>query len=52
LIKVIDRREENLAEEFKRNKAREQIRTRKVNEELENWLRELRDEAYVEYRDL
>jgi peptidyl-prolyl cis-trans isomerase SurA len=52
LIKVIDRREENLAVEFKRNKAREQIRTRKVNEELENWLRELRDEAYVEYRDL
>ncbi|MBE0440320.1 MAG: peptidylprolyl isomerase [Gammaproteobacteria bacterium] len=52
LIKVIDRREENMAEEFKRNKAREQIRIRKINEELENWLRELRDEAYVEYRDL
>ncbi len=52
LIKVIDRREENMAEEFKRNKAREQIRNRKINEELESWLRELRDEAYVEYRDL
>jgi peptidyl-prolyl cis-trans isomerase SurA len=51
LIKVLDRREENMAEEFKRNKAREQIRTRKVNEELESWLRELRDEAYVEYRE-
>ncbi|MDT8371473.1 MAG: peptidylprolyl isomerase [Gammaproteobacteria bacterium] len=51
LIKVIERREENMAEEFKRNKAREQIRIRKINEELENWLRELRDEAYVEYRD-
>jgi len=51
LIKVVDRREENMAEEFKRNKAREQIRTRKINEELESWLRQLRDEAYVEYRD-
>ncbi len=52
LIKVEDRREENMAEEFKRNKAREQIRQRKIDEELESWLRAMRDEAYVEYRDL
>ncbi len=51
LIKVEDRREENMAEEFNRNKAREQLRQRKVEEELESWLRALRDEAYVEYRD-
>jgi peptidyl-prolyl cis-trans isomerase SurA len=52
LIKVYDRREENMAEEFKRNKARQQIRQRKIDEEMENWLRSMRDEAYVEYRDL
>lgn len=52
LIKVYDRREQNMAEEFKRNKARQQIHKRKANEELESWLRQLRDEAYVEYRDL
>jgi peptidyl-prolyl cis-trans isomerase SurA len=51
LIKVYDRREENMAEEYQRGKAREQIRQRKINEEMESWLRTLRDEAYVEYRD-
>jgi len=52
LIKVYDRREQNMAEEFQRTKARQQIRQRKISEDLESWLRELRDEAYVEYRDL
>ncbi len=52
LMKVYDRREENMADEFRRNKAREQIKSRKVAEDLESWLRQLRDEAYVEYRDL
>lgn len=51
IIKVYDRREENMAEEYQRNKARSQIRSRKVSEDLENWLRQLRDEAYVEYRN-
>ncbi|WP_438971204.1 peptidylprolyl isomerase [Methylophaga sp.] len=50
LVKVMDRREQNMADEFKRNKAREQIRQRKIDEELESWLRAMRDEAYVEYR--
>jgi len=52
IIKVFDRREQNMAEEYNRNKARAQIRNRKVSEELESWLRQLRDEAYIEYRDL
>lgn len=51
LLKVFDRREENMAEEFKRNQARQQIYQRKAAEELENWLRQMRDEAYVEYRN-
>ncbi|MFW5427213.1 MAG: peptidylprolyl isomerase [Methylophagaceae bacterium] len=50
VIKVYERREENMAEEFNRNQARAQIRKRKIEEDLENWLRQLRDEAYVEYR--
>jgi len=52
MIKVYDRREQNMAEEFKRGKARAQIKQRKIAEDLESWLRELREEAYVEYRDL
>ena len=50
IIKVYERREENMAEEFNRTQARIQIRKRKIEEDLENWLRQLRDEAYVEYR--
>ena len=51
VIKVFERREQNMAEEFKRNKARSQIRQRKIAEDMEGWLRVMRDEAYVEYRD-
>ncbi len=51
LLKVFDRREENMATEFKRAQARQQIHKRKVAEELESWLRQMRDEAYVEYRN-
>ena len=29
---------------------RDQIRQRKMDEELQNWLRQIRDEAYVELR--
>jgi peptidyl-prolyl cis-trans isomerase SurA len=51
LVMVLDRRQENMADEFKRTKAREQLRQRKIDEEMESWLRAMRDEAYVEYRD-
>ncbi|ABA58195.1 peptidylprolyl isomerase [Nitrosococcus oceani] len=50
VVQVLDRRQENMTEEFNRNRAKMEIRQRKVEEELENWLRQLRDEAYVEYR--
>lgn len=52
LIKVEERREQNMADEFNRNKAREQLKQRKIEEDLESWLRAMRDEAYIEYRDL
>ncbi len=52
LILMHERREQNMAEEYRRSQAREQIHSRKMAEEVENWLRQLRDEAYVEYRNL
>lgn len=52
LVKVEERREQNMADEFNRNKAREQLKQRKIEEDLESWLRAMRDEAYIEYRDL
>jgi peptidyl-prolyl cis-trans isomerase SurA len=52
LILLHERREQNMAEEYKRSKARDQIHSRRMAEELEAWTRQLRDEAYVEYRNL
>jgi len=50
LIEVLGRRNQDITEEFERTKAREQIYQRKIEEESMNWLRRLRDEAYVEIR--
>ncbi|TCK19321.1 periplasmic chaperone for outer membrane proteins SurA [Thiogranum longum] len=51
LIKVLDRRDHDDTEAYRRARVRESIRQRKTDEELEIWLRRLRDEAYVEYID-
>jgi len=50
IIQVLERREHDGTEDVKRARAREAIRQRKIEEVKENWLREMRDEAYVEYR--
>ena len=50
IVQVLERREHDSTEDVKRAKARNAIRQRKMEEARENWLREMRDEAYVEYR--
>ena len=50
LIQVMERRDYDSTEEFKRSRARQMIRARKADEETFLWLRRLRDESYVEYR--
>ena len=50
LIQVLERRERDLSHERQVAQARSQIHTRKAEERYELWLRQLRDEAYVEYR--
>lgn len=50
VIQILERRKQDVTEEFNRNQARMEIRQRKIEEELEEWLRRIRDEAYVEYR--
>lgn len=50
LIQVVDRRQHDNTEEFTRDMARESIFRRKAEEEHAEWLRRLRDEAYVEVR--
>ncbi len=50
ILQVQDRRTEDNSEDFARNQARRFLRQRKIDESLETWLRQLRDEAYVEYK--
>ncbi len=50
LLQVMERREHDDTENARRTKASEAIRRRKSEEAHQNWLRHLRDEAYVEYR--
>jgi len=50
IVQVLERRDFDNSEEMKHARAREIIRARKIEEAQQNWLRDLRDEAYVEYR--
>jgi peptidyl-prolyl cis-trans isomerase SurA len=50
ILEVMERRDYDSTEEYKRSRARQLIRSRKSDEQLLLWLRRLRDEAYVEHR--
>lgn len=50
LIEVLDRRAHDSSQQMIRVQARDFIRERKREEELELWLQRLRDESFVEYR--
>ncbi|HQN64167.1 MAG TPA: peptidylprolyl isomerase [Methylophilus sp.] len=50
IIQVIERRKQDMTKEATRLKARQEIRARKSEEAYEDWIRELRDRAYVELR--
>jgi peptidyl-prolyl cis-trans isomerase SurA len=51
LIQVLERKTEDVSKERQRLVARQVIRERKVEEATQDWLRQLRDRAYVEYRN-
>ncbi|MGE5153800.1 MAG: peptidylprolyl isomerase [Bdellovibrio bacteriovorus] len=50
IVQVQERRTQDAADELLRLKAREAIQRRKAEEATDAWLRQLRDEAYVEIR--
>lgn len=50
LIQVVERRLQDVTDERKRNAARAALRERKADEAYEDWLRQLRDSTYVDYR--
>jgi peptidyl-prolyl cis-trans isomerase SurA len=50
LIEVTERRRTDVTEAQKRQQARQAIRALKSDEAWQDWLRQLRDRAYIEYR--
>lgn len=51
LIQVLERRTQDVTKERQRTLARQAIRERKIVEAQEDWIRQLRDSAFVEYHD-
>jgi peptidyl-prolyl cis-trans isomerase SurA len=49
-LEVTGRRTEDFSERFRMGQAENYLRTQRFDEELENWIREIRDEAFVEIR--
>ena len=50
LIEVLERKTEEVSRERQRQMARQSLREQKLDEAYEDWLRQMRDRAYVEYR--
>ena len=49
-MEVLERRKADVTGERKRLQARQILRERKADEAYQEWLRQLRDRAFVEYR--
>ena len=50
VLEVLDRRDRDMSDEARRNMAMRVLHSRRFEEELQEWLQEIRDEAYVEMR--
>lgn len=51
LIEVLERKSDDVSKEKQRAAARNALRERKLVEAVEDWQRQVRDRAYVEFRD-
>ena len=50
ILQVLGKRDSDVSDKVRRNKVREILASRKFEEELQVWLREIRDQSYVEVR--
>ena len=50
VLQVMDRRQHDMSEDARRNLAIRVLHNRRYEEELQEWLKEIRDEAFVEIR--
>lgn len=51
IVEVLERRNYDESREYGRNQAENVLRNRKFDLELQNWLLEIREQAFVEYKD-
>jgi len=49
IVQVIERREQDMSQDKQRLTARQAIRSRKSDEQWDDWVRQQRDKAYIEY---
>jgi len=52
IVQVEDRRLQDVTDDMRRNLARNYLQQKKYQEELDTWLRKIRDEAYVDIKKL
>lgn len=50
VLQVQDRRQQDMSAEFRHNQARQMLQRRKFDEALDGWLREIRQDAFVEIK--
>ncbi|HXV06868.1 MAG TPA: peptidylprolyl isomerase [Burkholderiales bacterium] len=50
IVQVLERREQDMSKDRQRIQARQAIRSRKSDEQWQEWVRQQRDKAYVEYK--
>lgn len=50
LIQVLERRNQDMSQQQQRLRARQALRAQKADEAYQEWVRQLRDKAFVEYR--
>lgn len=51
ILQVQDRRQQDVSGDIRESEARQAIYRRKFDTELQNWLREIRDEAFIEFKN-
>jgi peptidyl-prolyl cis-trans isomerase SurA len=51
IVEVLERREEDISQQYSREQAENTLRGRKFDLELQNWLIEIREAAFVELKD-
>ena len=49
IVQVLDRRQQDMSQDRQRVTARQSIRSRKSDEQWQEWVRQTRDKAYIEY---